>query len=216
MLYDNKTCAEFRESQIQLESSDNDCAFGQAMGWALCECPTLPPALENATCTLCKDGASPLDSSPDGCDDYATFITHVGSYPLFSCNDFVATGLEEGCVCPGGDTIPPVDSTDTFRSVLVPVSGERLDDPNSPQYQALNWIANEDPANVVVGLNATETIKQRYVAAVLYFALGGEGWANQYNFLTEDDICLWNQNDVSGIICSSTPGGVQMLLLCKF
>jgi hypothetical protein len=110
----------------------------------------------------------------------------------------------------------PTDPLDAFRSVLDSVSEEGLDDPNSPQYQALTWIANEDPANTTVGINDTETIKQRYVAAVLYFALGGKGWTNQYNFLSEDDICLWNQNNFSGISCGSTPGDVQTLRLCKF
>jgi hypothetical protein len=111
-------------------------------------------------------------------------------------------------------TSTPPDSTESFRNALVSVSGERLDDKNSPQYQALNWIANEDPAKTSVNHTDIEIIKQRYVAAVLYFALSGEGWINQYKFRSEADICSWNQED-SGIICDSTNGNIQMLNLCK-
>ena len=75
-----------------------------------------------------------------------------------------------------------------------------MDDKNSPQTQALNWIANEDLAKTSVNHTDIEIIKQRYVVAVLYFALGGEGWTNHYTFRTEGYICSWNQDELSGII----------------
>jgi hypothetical protein len=110
---------------------------------------------------------------------------------------------------------PPPDPIEPFRDALVSISRERLDDKNSPQYQALDWIANDDPAKTSVGVNDTEIIKQRYVAAVLYFALAGKDWKNQYNFLSGDDICLWNQNELSGIICGSLKGNVESLNLSE-
>ena len=33
----------------------------------------------------------------------------------------------------------------------------------------------------------------RYVSALLYFALDGPNWASQLNFLSEKEICDWNQ-----------------------
>jgi hypothetical protein len=101
-----------------------------------------------------------------------------------------------------------------FRNVLFPISGERLDDEGSPQFKALKWIANENPANSSVGQIDIEIINQRYVAAVLYFALGGENWIKRYNFLTEDPICSWNQ-EFSGVICNSTNARVVALHFCK-
>jgi hypothetical protein len=108
----------------------------------------------------------------------------------------------------------PTDPLDAFRSVLGSVSEEGLDDPNSTQFKALNWIANEDPANTTVGITPDETIKQRYVAALLYFALGGENWINKYNFLMGLPICSWNQ-ELLGIICDSANVRVKMLNMCK-
>jgi hypothetical protein len=214
-IYDNMTCAEFHDGQIRLEASDPDCAFGQAVAWFACGCPTLPPAPENATCTLCKDGASPLDSSPVACEDLATYISHVGSDPMYPCDELVASALEEGCVCPGGETSPPVDTSEPFRKILDSLSGESLDDETSPQSKALNWIANDDPAKMSAQLDDHEIIKQRYVAAVLYFALGGDSWTESNNFLSEDEICSWNTNQFSGIICSETTDNVVTLRLSK-
>ena len=89
-----------------------------------------------------------------------------------------------------------------------------MNDTDSPQYKALNWIANKDKANMMVGSTANETIKQRYVAAVLYFALHGENWINKYNFLTPGPICSWNQETL-GILCNSAKVGVKALNICK-
>jgi hypothetical protein len=102
----------------------------------------------------------------------------------------------------------PQPSIEIFRDALFPILGERLDDEGSPQFKALKWIANEDPATTI------EIINQRYVAAALYFALGGENWIEKCNFLTEDPVCSWNQED-SGVICDSTNARVVALHLCK-
>jgi hypothetical protein len=110
---------------------------------------------------------------------------------------------------------PNPDPIELFRKELVSISGERLGDKDSPQYHALDWIAHEDPAKTSVNVTDPEIIKQRYVAAVIYFALGGKGWTNQYNFCSGDDICLWNQNELSGIICGSLQGNVESLNLSK-
>jgi hypothetical protein len=108
----------------------------------------------------------------------------------------------------------PSDSIESFRSILDSVSGERLDDEDSPQYRALNWIANKDPKKTSVGDTNPEIIKERYVAAVLYFALGRDNWIEKYNFLTGDPICSWNQES-SGVICDFTNVRVVTLHLCK-
>jgi hypothetical protein len=114
-------------------------------------------------------------------------------------------------------TTPPTppDPIEPFRDALVSISGESLYDEESPQYQALYWIANDDPAKTSVGVTDPETIEQRYVAAVLYFALVGKGWTNQYSFCSAADICSWNQNELSGIVCGSQEGHVESLNLSK-
>jgi hypothetical protein len=113
-----------------------------------------------------------------------------------------------------GSEQPGIDRIELFRKALVSVSGETLYDKDSPQYQALDWIANTDPAKISVSDSNPEIIKQRYVAAVLYFALGGNNWTDKYNFLTGDSICEWH-NESSGIICDPAKVRVVTLNLCK-
>jgi hypothetical protein len=126
-------------------------------------------------------------------------MAHVGGTPnsTYSCDELVDNAFETGCTCrePSyGHTI------EAFQGILEPFSGEALNDVNSPQFKALNWIVNDDPANLSVGgTTPDETIQTRYVAAVLYYALGGVSWATQYDFLSDRDICTWNL-DSSGPI----------------
>jgi hypothetical protein len=53
----------------------------------------------------------------------------------------------------------------------------------------------------------------------LYYSLGGTSWAAQYNFLSEDDVCEWNDSQDenggthNGIFC--TNGEITELSLCK-
>lgn len=214
LIGDDQTCAEFRDGQILLDSSNPDCIFGQAVAWLLCECPSLPPAPEQPTCTLCEGGEDPLGTTGTTCRDLSTFIEHVGGSPLLPCDELVASALEGECACPGGEAPPDVSAIDVFRRILVSLSGDSLDDESSPQFKALTWVSNTDPANTSVGITPIETIKTRYVAAVIYYALGGESWTNQYNFLSEGDVCTWNQNS-AGISCNSG-GSIITLRLCKY
>jgi len=210
---DGQTCAEYRKSQIQLYSTDPACTYGQAIAWGWCECPTLPPPPKNPTCTLCEDGATPLG---DRCKDYNTLVALIAGGPLTpSCDDLLSTFAGSGCTCPG----PSPDGEDSFaafQNVLQPISGDALNDVSTPQFQALNWIANEDAAKLSPGDTAVET---RYVAAVLYYALEGSGWLDNYSFLSEGNICTWNQNGADGFVfginCSSD-GTVESLRLCEF
>jgi hypothetical protein len=69
--------------------------------------------------------------------------------------------------------------------------------PNSPfQESALNWLANEDPANLAVDTDST-ILLERYTAALFYFATKGEGWRIQTDWLTSSAVCSW-----SGLDCN--------------
>jgi hypothetical protein len=63
---------------------------------------------------------------------------------------------------------------DEFQLVFSTVSNpESFEDPNSAQSQALNWIVYDDG----LGLSPNDDAAiQRYVAMVIYFGNGGEGW----------------------------------------
>lgn len=100
---------------------------------------------------------------------------------------------------PNPPEIPPQDVEYLFK-LLLPISGNDglTDDPESPQFKSFLWVAQDsalrnDPDDVII---------LRYVAAVVYYSLGGETWTNQYNFLSHDELCSWNDQG-SGILCSN-------------
>eukprot|EP00526_Cylindrotheca_closterium_P029314 CAMPEP_0113653814 /NCGR_PEP_ID=MMETSP0017_2-20120614/28799_1 /TAXON_ID=2856 /ORGANISM="Cylindrotheca closterium" /LENGTH=747 /DNA_ID=CAMNT_0000566871 /DNA_START=47 /DNA_END=2290 /DNA_ORIENTATION=+ /assembly_acc=CAM_ASM_000147 len=65
----------------------------------------------------------------------------------------------------------------------------------SPQYRAARWIANYDTERVDIPFQDEDPrrFNQRYSLAVLYYALGGDNWATQLNFLASDHECGWNE-----------------------
>lgn len=105
-----------------------------------------------------------------------------------------------------GPVVEPGNVTQ-FRELLYPLSGEALDDPQSPQARAFNWITSETVAR------SPEDIEARYVSATVYYSLGGEAWVSQYNFLSQNDVCTWNDAGDNGILC--TDGDITELNLRK-
>jgi hypothetical protein len=98
-------------------------------------------------------------------------------------------------------TLPPTPVTtrsEVFQEFLAPISGELLKDINSPQFKALTWLANDDTANMTIGVESEAAIKTRYVAAVLYYAFQGDTWTNNYSFLSDRETCSWNQRFLDG------------------
>jgi len=91
-------------------------------------------------------------------------------------------------------TSPPGTSRlEVLRQILIPVSGvEPLMDPTTPQYAALEWLADDDPANLDLDKTHFKLISDRYKLALLYFATSGSGWRRQHNFLSASSFCDWN------------------------
>jgi hypothetical protein len=69
------------------------------------------------------------------------------------------------------------------------ISGEaQVNNQFSPQNAAAKWIVDVDSMK----LDATSPhLEQRYVIALLYYALGGEHWNNRTGYLTPANECLW-------------------------
>jgi len=86
----------------------------------------------------------------------------------------------------------------------------------SPQEEAVMWIANTDPRQVVVG--DTVEFKERYALAVLYYAMGGNGWeyTTSMRWMGPENECAWNtelQNGTFiGVDCKGGPS-VRSLIL---
>ena len=90
-------------------------------------------------------------------------------------------------------------------SLRVSTSNETLDDADSAQYRASEWLLEECDAAVPIDTCAESQMllnEQRYALAVMYFSMGGEGWnegsnpnldedAGEGTWLSGLDYCDW-------------------------
>lgn len=108
-------------------------------------------------------------------------------------------------------------------SELIPISGlPALVDPTTPQFAAMNWLVEDDDRYLCPD---DATLIQRYVLAVVYFGMGGEGWYNcsaelsspceqtggaqdGVRYLSEESECLW-----FGSYCNEDDGFMRHLNL---
>lgn len=72
-----------------------------------------------------------------------------------------------------------------------------LTTPNTPQYQAIQWLAKHDPGRISLPTTSVPDSEHyiyqaRYVLAVLYFACEGDQWDSAANFLSPQSICEWH------------------------
>lgn len=61
---------------------------------------------------------------------------------------------------------------------------------SSPQYMAVQWLANDDPKKMAVVVD--EELMNRYLLVTLYYALDGDNWKYETNFLSDRSVCEWN------------------------
>ena len=82
--------------------------------------------------------------------------------------------------------------------IISQVSGDLTNNPKTPQGRALTWMVELDSAPLIID---DCFVVQRYILAVIYFALGGDNWTLKGSFLDEaTNECQW-----FGVRCS---GGV--------
>lgn len=76
-------------------------------------------------------------------------------------------------------------------------TSEDLLDETSPQFYAAQWMAHEDGQRLTVPLlydtQKHPTFIERYALAVVYFAMGGDDWTHDLNFLSNEHVCTWYQ-----------------------
>lgn len=77
-----------------------------------------------------------------------------------------------------------------LRELIESISFDRgaaLNDTDSPQHQALEWLASNE--------NLTEYPNwkriQRYTLTVLYYSTNGDDWSRNNGWLSDDDECTW-------------------------
>ncbi|KAG7373342.1 RHS repeat-associated core domain containing protein [Nitzschia inconspicua] len=79
-----------------------------------------------------------------------------------------------------------------MEELFFPLSGPDITVKGTPQYQALNWLAYEDPAKLDIQSTSYMNLTQRYVMAVFFYSTGGPtSWVDDLRFLSNYSVCEW-------------------------
>jgi hypothetical protein len=134
---------------------------------------------------------------------------------------------------PGGSVVVTSTRQSSFSGIVVYMEEnsvstfEAMATAGTPQYLAVNWLANQDVANLAVPTLTINSVVGyrymfRYVLAVVYFSTEGYEWTGQLSFMTGRDICGWNkvftngfQNFLRGVVCTGDTGLPWALILGK-
>jgi hypothetical protein len=139
------------------------------------DCRGLSPEIECSCCTLC--------CSADG----------------LAC----APSTEAPVTMP---TLPPAVGQSRFDqlvAILSPISGAAtFNDSSSPQHKAAWWLASTDGLELDFSLEVFDKVVQRYILALLYYALDGDNWTSRKNYVTDSASCLWGGTscDAEGLV----------------
>jgi hypothetical protein len=91
---------------------------------------------------------------------------------------------------------------DIIRQRLIDLSGDTLFDETTPKFETLFWLVLEDPANLDLINLPDDDLRERYVSALFYFIMDGDGWENGYGFLSSTTVCEWNDESTGmGVFC---------------
>jgi hypothetical protein len=98
-----------------------------------------------------------------------------------------------------------------------PLSGDLVYDPTTPQFEAIEWLHNNDPARLNFDTISSQTLNERYIAALLHFAMNGINWDKSYGFLGQASVCEWKDEENGngkGILCSED-GTIESIIISK-
>jgi hypothetical protein len=88
---------------------------------------------------------------------------------------------------------------------LVTANVTLFQDPSTPQYEALDWLASRDGFIMPEQDTEAESYRyiERYVAALVYFSSNMRDWLNITDF-EKLSVCEWN-NPFQGFLCFDYP-----------
>jgi Leucine rich repeat len=135
----------------------------------------------------------------------------VGAVLLFI--DARATSSDGEFEITDTDTESSVEYPDTreqlLRTFLGSLSGtDALGNSSTPQYSALEWLVKKDDARIDLQSSRYETVIERYVAVLLYFATSGDEWESRLGFLSRDSVCGWNRFNMGAFANASFHHGI--------
>ena len=100
------------------------------------------------------------------------------------------------------------DRLTAVKDILYGISGEALDDETSPQHEAMTWLVYDDLRQVPVHPSSLPELIERYIVALMYYAMDGPYWNYSYGFLSHKSICDWYTlsvlDEIVGVTCDVT------------
>ena len=77
---------------------------------------------------------------------------------------------------------------------------------NISTVRGLDWLTNQDPAQLDPLVTPFATLHERYVIVLLYFATNGDDWYFRLSFLAATSVCGWNDGNpgigFDGVACN--------------
>jgi hypothetical protein len=107
-------------------------------------------------------------------------------------------------------TAPPTETpqTESFEELYsligpdITVDLGILRDMTTPQYEALAWLANTDPAGLDFWAVPKQLLIERYALVLFYLTTDGHNWDSQLDFLGPFSVCDWVDNTgLKGVFC---------------
>ena len=93
---------------------------------------------------------------------------------------------------------PTVDITgnryEELMTLLSPLTDSSIEQEGTNANRALNWLANNDPANLPIEVTPANEFLVRFIMAEFFQSTGGYQWLNQYNFLSAGNVCEWGES----------------------
>ncbi|KAG7360785.1 RHS repeat-associated core domain containing protein [Nitzschia inconspicua] len=132
-------------------------------------------------------------------------LTRKVTVPICACLVLVAIvlgvslGTKTGAPPPGAADVYTEDHRywslgETIESSV----GSEIFEEGTSENRALHWLAEEDPRQLPV-TSTMEDILERFILANFYFATNGPAWKKQFDFLSEKDVCDWNDGGKGGV-----------------
>eukprot|EP00588_Corethron_pennatum_P032054 CAMPEP_0194347528 /NCGR_PEP_ID=MMETSP0171-20130528/106036_1 /TAXON_ID=218684 /ORGANISM="Corethron pennatum, Strain L29A3" /LENGTH=711 /DNA_ID=CAMNT_0039114787 /DNA_START=372 /DNA_END=2508 /DNA_ORIENTATION=- len=146
----------------------------------------------------------------------------VGSMPSQICRNRENPGILEQLTADCLGKIPKVicennccvncfDASEEIIEMGIRLSGaDAVTTKNTPQEQAIAWLIEDTQSSQNADFSICG-LQQRYVAALLYFSLGGEQWITDANFLSSSNECYWHiqgEEEKKGLQCDVTNDGL--------
>ncbi|KAL7465225.1 hypothetical protein ACHAXS_005557 [Conticribra weissflogii] len=165
------------------------------------ESQTVKPAKKTSKKPTSTPTQSPTSPSPTYFPTSANHTTKTTLTPTSNPPTYFPTPaeIEEASVA--------VETNNALFEFLTQVSDlSDLRDTTSPQGRALNWLSNTCDASIPDDNEDSHhnlMLTHKYILVAFYYALGGIGWLDSLNWLSNEHICFW-----MGIECSAMEGSL--------